>query len=222
MASAAAALEECRKLANDCYAEWQAGDKTEDSFAALADQYSEDSGSNTKGGLYEDIAKSEWFKKAYEGKSLGGDDEQKEQKPQGVYVDCTEHPEWYGMPAKEQKPAEWSEEDEAAYTAFTCEVINEKMNPTFEQIEWLRGVCDRLKSLRPQPNTVPVENATKFGNLEYERGVKDGIQSEKSRQWKPTYEQMEALRKAVNKLADTEVADSVRLSIMYDHLKELI
>ena len=29
--------------------------------------------------LYEDIAKSEWFKKAYEGKSLGGDDEQKEQ-----------------------------------------------------------------------------------------------------------------------------------------------
>lgn len=40
--------------------------------------------------------------------------------------------------------------------------------------------------------------------------------------WKPTYEQMEALRKAVNKLADTEVADSVRLSIMYDHLKELM
>ena len=31
--------------------------------------------------LYEDIAKSEWFKKAYEGKSLGSDDEQKEQKP---------------------------------------------------------------------------------------------------------------------------------------------
>ena len=40
--------------------------------------------------------------------------------------------------------------------------------------------------------------------------------------WKPTYEQIEALRKAVNKLADTEVADSVRLSIMYDNLKELI
>ena len=31
--------------------------------------------------LYEGIAKSEWFKKAYEGKSLGGEDEQKEQKP---------------------------------------------------------------------------------------------------------------------------------------------
>jgi len=33
------------------------------------------------------------------------------QKPEGVYVDCTEHPEWYGMPPKEQKQ-EWSEEDE--------------------------------------------------------------------------------------------------------------
>lgn len=36
-------------------AEWMAGDKTEDSFAALAEQYSEDAGSNTNGGLYEGI-----------------------------------------------------------------------------------------------------------------------------------------------------------------------
>ena len=34
--------------------------------------------------LYEDIAKSEWFKKAYEGKSLGCDDEQKKQNPELV------------------------------------------------------------------------------------------------------------------------------------------
>lgn len=39
--------------------------------------------------------------------------------------------------------------------------------------------------------------------------------------WKPSDEQMEALRKAVNKLAKTDVADSVRLSIMYDNLKKL-
>ena len=39
--------------------------------------------------------------------------------------------------------------------------------------------------------------------------------------WKPTEEQMEALRRAVNKLANTDVADSVRLSIMYDNLKKL-
>ena len=49
----------------------------------------------------------------------------------------------------EQKPAEWSEEDEAAYDAFMCEVVNEKMNPTIEQIKWLRSIRDRLKSLRP-------------------------------------------------------------------------
>lgn len=40
--------------------------------------------------------------------------------------------------------------------------------------------------------------------------------------WKPSEEQMEALRRAVNKLAKSDVADSVRLSIMYDNLKKLI
>ena len=38
--------------------EWEA-DPTEDNFAALAEQYSDDGGSNTKGGLYEDIYKSQ-------------------------------------------------------------------------------------------------------------------------------------------------------------------
>ena len=36
---------------------WKAGDATEDSFAALANERSEDSGSNTNGGLYEDVPK---------------------------------------------------------------------------------------------------------------------------------------------------------------------
>lgn len=36
------------------YEEWQNGDATEDSFAALANTYSTDPGSNTNGGLYED------------------------------------------------------------------------------------------------------------------------------------------------------------------------
>ena len=35
--------------------EWEDGDKTEESFAALAEQYSEDPGSNTNGGLYENV-----------------------------------------------------------------------------------------------------------------------------------------------------------------------
>lgn len=40
--------------------------------------------------------------------------------------------------------------------------------------------------------------------------------------WKPSEEQMEALRRAVNKLAKSDVADSVRLSIMFDNLKKLM
>lgn len=48
MAAAKAKVEEIEK-------EWLAGDKTEESFAALAEQYSEDEGSNTNGGLYEEI-----------------------------------------------------------------------------------------------------------------------------------------------------------------------
>ena len=44
---------------NEIKAEFEAGDRSEESFAALANQYSEDSGSNTTGGLYEDIYKGE-------------------------------------------------------------------------------------------------------------------------------------------------------------------
>ena len=49
----AAALERAEEI----LAEYEAGEKTEESFAALAEQYSEDSGSNTNGGLYENIAR---------------------------------------------------------------------------------------------------------------------------------------------------------------------
>ena len=41
--------------AQDILAEWEAGDATEDSFAELANQYSDDPGSNTTGGLYEQV-----------------------------------------------------------------------------------------------------------------------------------------------------------------------
>ena len=43
--------------AEEILAEWKAGEKTEDSFAALAELYSEDDGSNTNGGLYDSVAK---------------------------------------------------------------------------------------------------------------------------------------------------------------------
>ena len=43
--------------AEEILAEFESGDKTEDNFAALANEYSEDTGSNTNGGLYENVAK---------------------------------------------------------------------------------------------------------------------------------------------------------------------
>jgi len=46
---------ECEAAAQDILDQWLAGDMTEDSFAALANEKSEDPGSNTVGGLYEDV-----------------------------------------------------------------------------------------------------------------------------------------------------------------------
>ena len=43
--------------AQSIYDEWKDGDATEDSFAELANERSVDTGSNTNGGLYEDVAK---------------------------------------------------------------------------------------------------------------------------------------------------------------------
>lgn len=51
-----------REKAEEIYAQWQAGDKTEDSFAALANEMSEDAGSNTRGGLYDAVAKNQMVK----------------------------------------------------------------------------------------------------------------------------------------------------------------
>ena len=48
--------------AEEILAEFEAGDRTEDSFAALANEYSEDAGSNTNGGLYENIHKGQMVK----------------------------------------------------------------------------------------------------------------------------------------------------------------
>ena len=46
---------EAKAKAEEILAEFEAGEKTEESFAALAEQYSEDEGSNTNGGLYENV-----------------------------------------------------------------------------------------------------------------------------------------------------------------------
>ena len=51
------AKEAAKARAEELLAEFEAGDRSEESFAVLAQQYSEDSGSNTNGGLYESVAK---------------------------------------------------------------------------------------------------------------------------------------------------------------------
>lgn len=112
----------------------------------------------------------------------------------------------YGMQGySTDKPAEWSEEDEKMFESFmhkleVCDLLSNK------EIRWAKL---RLKSLRPQPNTVSVENATKFGELEYERGVKDGIQSEKSRQWKPSENQMKLLDVAIAAALDNNKSSNL-------------
>jgi hypothetical protein len=46
---------ECLKKAEEVLKEWESGEATEETFAELANKYSEDGGSNTTGGLYEGI-----------------------------------------------------------------------------------------------------------------------------------------------------------------------
>ena len=115
----------------------------------------------------------------------------------------------YGLPKRFnlQPTQEWSEEDKEklervddllwrldSYIGDDCSISDQAAEELREEIK--NVLRPFLKSIRPQPNTVSIKNATKFGNLEYERGVKDGIQNEKNRHWKPSEEQMEQLRSA--------------------------
>lgn len=45
----------CQQKAEDILSQWSVGDKTEESFAQLANEHSTDGGSNTNGGLYENV-----------------------------------------------------------------------------------------------------------------------------------------------------------------------
>jgi len=54
-----AAKATAKTTAQKYYDEWKAGAATEDSFAALATKYSEDTGSASNGGLYDSIYKGE-------------------------------------------------------------------------------------------------------------------------------------------------------------------
>lgn len=51
--------EEAYSKITEIYDEWKNGEATEDSFAALAEEYSEDTGSSSNGGLYEQVYKNQ-------------------------------------------------------------------------------------------------------------------------------------------------------------------
>ncbi len=53
------AMSEALAEAEEILAEYEAGDQTAESFAALAEEYSDDTGSNTNGGLYENVYQSQ-------------------------------------------------------------------------------------------------------------------------------------------------------------------
>ena len=53
------AIQAAHDKAEEIYEEWKAGEASEDSFAELANEYSEDEGSDTNGGLYENIYKNQ-------------------------------------------------------------------------------------------------------------------------------------------------------------------
>jgi len=98
---------------------------------------------------------------------------------------------------KEQKPAEWSEEDETCLeNALWCvEKTRHFVAKDACDFDACRSAKRLLESLPERFNLQPKQ------------------------EW--SEEQMEALRRAINKLAKSDVADSVRLSIMYDNLKKL-
>ena len=57
--------EKCREKAQKLLDEWLAGEHTEETFAEFAEKHSADGGSNTNGGLYEDLDKSTNFVKEF-------------------------------------------------------------------------------------------------------------------------------------------------------------
>lgn len=71
---------------------------------------------------------------------------------------------WFGeylKEEKEQKPAEWSEEDETNWQKYIRQVeLQYSKCPNvvlWDDINWLKSVHDKLKSLRPQPHWKPNE-----------------------------------------------------------------
>ena len=120
-----------------------------------------------------------------------------------------------GNSEKPNNHAEWSEEDEERIRSILfsigyCEDEYPNKKDYSKDIAW-------LKSLRPQPHTVSIEKANKVAELEYERGVKDGL----NHHWKPTEEQVEAVSRYING-EFMRAEDCMNMKSLYNDLKKLM
>ena len=101
----------CLADAEKLLQEWKDGDATEESFAALANKHSKDTGSNTTGGLYENITKDTSFVEPFlnwcmdESRQLGDTDIVKTDYGYHIMYFSATEPEW------EYYAAQWILED---------------------------------------------------------------------------------------------------------------
>ena len=114
---------------------------------------------------------------------------------------------------------DWSDEDEYRLADISWAIRNCAYNDKKKKQvhDWFEN---HLKATHPQPHTVSIKDATKFGNLEYERGVKDGIQHAKNHQWKPSDEQIEALEWMLTTVTIKDGGKGVVLKNLVNDLKK--
>ena len=107
---------------------------------------------------------------------------------------------------KEQKPAEWSEEDERMLSRCIKSIECSKM---FAETKAFKEAKDKeidwLKSLRPQYH----------GDVTMTEAYKMGLEARKASSWKPSEEQMEYLNDAIDNYRKEDNDEAV------DVLKEL-
>ena len=69
---------EAKAKAEELYEQWKSGEATEESFAAMANEHSQDTGSNTNGGLYENVMRGQMVEEfdqfCFEGHKAGDTD----------------------------------------------------------------------------------------------------------------------------------------------------
>jgi len=127
---------------------------------------------------------------------------------------------WFEDGEEKQKPVEWSEEEIVNWLKehfYVSSFDNTKIVTKFSSMDDLiRSAREMLKSLCSQPHTVSIRNANKFAELEYKRGVKDGL----NQHWKPTEEQIEALECAERWYSDNMGCNTTLYQLLCD-LKRL-